>query len=386
MSTIVDIQQSDDPRDALHRSVEQLAHGELIALPTETTYIACASVLHPAVVAKLAALHADDRSQRLTLLVKNKEEALDYLPSLSATAHRLLKRCWLGPVTFAFPFDQATQLGNSSLIESFSGDVRDHLLRDEQLWLRAPHSNLMQYVLHLSNAPVVMLELAKPHAESSDSLVITAEEVSAAYPDVFAVIINNGAARYQQSPTVVLIQDDQFSLLQSGIVSEHIIKQLACEMYLFVCTGNTCRSPMAEGMFRKIMSDRLHCDPNALVDRGVIAASAGLAAAIGAAASPETVQIMANRGIDLSDHASQPLTNQLLDQANYIYTMTHQHRRSILAERPELKQRVEVLSRNGSDISDPIGGGMQEYVKCEYEIEQHLQSILKEHNPGQPKP
>ncbi|MEQ9068753.1 MAG: hypothetical protein RLO18_18610, partial [Gimesia chilikensis] len=60
-------------------------------------------------------------------------------------------------------------------------------------------------------------------------------------------------------------------------------------MYLFVCTGNTCRSPMAEGLFRKLLSDKLGCQEDELSDRGYIVASAGLAAAMGAPPSPEGV-------------------------------------------------------------------------------------------------
>jgi len=394
MNKIVDIQQHPDPRDVLHRSVEQLSRGGLIALPAETSYGACASVLQPDAVAKLVELDEREQSQHLTMLVKNKEEAYDYLPSLSPTARRLLKRCWPGPVTFAIPVDDGMMTGNNSLINSLAADVKSHILDADMLWLQAPNSDVLQQVLHLSNAPVVMLELVKPNDTGTNdtgtndtgtndtgekALLFTAAAVSAAYQDKLSVIIDNGSTRYQQPPTVVKIDGDNWTIHSPGLVSEHIIKQMACEMYLFVCTGNTCRSPMAEGLFRKIMSDRLQCEPNAVVDRGMMAASAGLSAAIGAAASPETVHIMAERGIDLTDHTSQPLTNQLLDQADYIYTMTHQHRNSILTERPELKQRVEVLSRNGSDISDPIGGSMQDYVKCEHEIEKHLQSILNQH-------
>lgn len=384
MNKVFDIQHSDDPRDVLHHVVEQLAHGEIIVLPSETTYCACASLLNPTAISRLIALNSQHGSQRLTLLIKNKEEAQDYVPSLHATANRLLKRCWPGPITFAFPFEDNNQNRGSSLVHAFEPTVKSQLLLDRELWLCAPHSELLQYVLHLSNGPIVALELETNNQTEPPALIMQAEQVNKHYPAGITAIIDQGPTRYQQPQTVIYIENGHWNIKSAGIVSEHIIKQMACEMYLFVCTGNTCRSPMAEGMFRKIMSDRLQCNPDALVDRGVIAVSAGLSAAIGAAASPETVRIMAERGINLTDHVSQPLTNQLLDQADHIYTMTHQHRDSILAERPELKQRVEVLSRNGSDISDPIGGGMEEYLKCEREIEKHLQSILNAQHPGQP--
>src|SRR5579863_9390616 len=126
-------------------------------------------------------------------------------------------------------------------------------------------------------------------------------------------------------------------------------------MYLFVCTGNTCRSPMAEGIFRKLLSERLSCPEDELVDRGFMVASAGVAAAPGNPASPEGVEILVDRGVDLRGHESQPVTAQLLSQADQIFTMTGSHRDFLVREFPETASRVRLLARDGSDIIDPIG-------------------------------
>ena len=87
---------------------------------------------------------------------------------------------------------------------------------------------------------------------------------------------------------------------------------------LFVCTGNTCRSPMAEGMFRQRVAERLGCKPEEVDDRGVMVMSAGISAMMGGRPSPEAVTVMADLGIDLSAHESQPLTEQLVRHADLI--------------------------------------------------------------------
>ena len=88
--------------------------------------------------------------------------------------------------------------------------------------------------------------------------------------------------------------------------------------------------------------------------------------------------LMRGEGIDLTGHESQPLSERLLNHADFVYTMTRGHRSAVVAHRPDLENRVQVLSRDGSDIPDPIGGGMDEYELCRDTIREHLQAVLSE--------
>ena len=145
---------------------------------------------------------------------------------------------------------------------------------------------------------------------------------------------------------------------------------------LFVCTGNTCRSPLAEALLRRLSDDG--GDGGA----GFLVTSAGLAAGYGAPASPESVELAAAAGADLSDHQSQPLTEDLLEGADHVFCMTNGHRRSILSVRPDLADRVTLLDADGGDIPDPIGGGMAEYEACREAIERGLAAWLADRPNG----
>jgi len=369
MPKIVDIRKADDPRDVIHQAVHLLAQGELVAFPTETEYIVAANGLQPGAVRKLQQIANSAVKPPCLLVVKGAEEALDYVPHMTKLGRRLARRCWPGPVTIAF--DVSTDKG---LWNALPAETCDVVVLEGEVQLRAPAHEVVQEILKLMPAPLVA-----PGETCSDTPpVTTAATVAERLGDNIALIVDDGPCRYGEPATTVCVSDDEWKLVKPGVVSETTLVRLASEIYLFACTGNTCRSPMAEGLFRKLLSERLQCTQDGLFDRGFVAMSAGLAAATGAPASPESVDVAGKHGIDLSGHESRPLTDRLLDQADYVYTMTRDHRESILATRPDLSNRVELLSRDGEDIADPLGAGIGEYEKCERQIERHLRAILEE--------
>ena len=146
---------------------------------------------------------------------------------------------------------------------------------------------------------------------------------------------------------------------------------------LFVCTGNTCRSPMAEALAQRQLAVHKGIDPSALEAAGVRVRSAGVFAAGASPATPEAVAAAQVLGAQLSGHQSQPLTEALVQDADVIYTMTDPHREAVLSLSPGAGAKTYRLDP-GQDISDPIGLSQAAYVRCAEMIDRAVQRRVAE--------
>src|SRR3954470_19758857 len=143
---------------------------------------------------------------------------------------------------------------------------------------------------------------------------------------------------------------------------------------LFICTGNVCRSPIAEGIFRHAVHGR--------GDYRVL--SAGLGALDGQPPSAYAVQAVRELGIDIAGQRSRMLTPELVAQADYIFGMTHSHVDTVMLLYPHAAEKTfllrefdETLDTFEKDISDPIGGSYEVYLNCRDQIEQGIVSIFR---------
>ena len=134
---------------------------------------------------------------------------------------------------------------------------------------------------------------------------------------------------------------------------------------LFICTGNTCRSPMAEGFFR--------CQGGEERTK-LTAASAGLYTTGGMPASEFADTAARERGADISAHRSQMLNEEVLNNAKYIFCMTAAHYDCLLEQYPQAKEKAYLLA--DEDIDDPFGGNLMTYRSAADEIYEAVRTII----------
>lgn len=141
---------------------------------------------------------------------------------------------------------------------------------------------------------------------------------------------------------------------------------------VFICTGNTCRSPMAEGLL-KDMAEKKGIELNVT--------SAGIFAFDGQEVSRDAVHVMKEEGIDISQHRARIVHRELLESADLILTMSRSHKRELLRRYDFLNDKVytlkEYVYQIEEDIEDPFGRGIEAYREAKEEIKEVLEDIIQ---------
>ncbi len=366
---IIDVQNATDPRDVVHQAVQALVEGNLVVFPTETVYGVAARAQDEQAVRRLIEVKGRKAGHPLALAIRGAEDAPDYAPDMSPLAQRLARRCWPGPVTLV--------LDNShpeSLIKQLPESVRQAVSPEGTVGLRVPGHAIILDVLQMLVGPLV-LSSANRHEQPEAR---TAAQAVESLGDDVALVLDDGPCRFGEPSSVVRVTDRQMEILRAGVVPQETLERLASLLVLFVCTGNTCRSPMAEMICRSMLAKRVGCQVDELGNKGVIVMSAGIAAMMGGRATTEALKVMSGAGLDLRDHLTQPLSEALVRRADVIYTMTHSHRQAITAQWPDAAERTRLLCADGSDIDDPIGAPIDQYQLCADQIRHELETRLDE--------
>lgn len=198
--------------------------------------------------------------------------------------------------------------------------------------------------------------------------------------DAVGLVIRVGEANEvsEQPLTEVWLNDRAWHVTLVGSVPEHVIRERLARQIVFVCTGNTCRSPMVEAVFKQRLAAALNCASAELPNRGYVVRSAGVATADGHPASAEAVDVLRAWDIDLSQHRSQIATAELIAQADEIVAMTRSHLLTILSRYPVLPGSLRLLCGVEGDLDDPIGGTVEVYRTCAEKVRRHVDRFITE--------
>lgn len=332
--------------DALERAAELLAAGELVVLPTETVYGIAARADRAASLAALAAAKRRPQERAFTWHVAT-PAALESFPRMRALVQRLAARYWPGPLTLVLK-------GVPAGLELVA--------REGWTGIRCVAHRATAELLGRLDFPVVMTS-ANLHGETpfTDAGAIRRSELGAEV----AMVVDGGPTRSAEASTVLRVGPGHFELLREGLHDLERLRAVAGLRIGFVCTGNTCRSPMAHGIATQRIAERLGVAPRRIGAFGFELSSMGVQASFGAPASAHAVEALGERGIDLSAHRSAPATLEAVQALELVYCLTRAHLEALsLALPPGRAEHLALLDPRGGDVPDPIGGSLEDYRRC----------------------
>lgn len=366
---------------AINEAARLIREGGLVILPTETVYGVAASAASHDSLRKLAAIpgaaarqlpepnQAGRRERPFgTWHAPTPDAVIDAL-EITAPAHRrILRRLTPGPIRLLV---QKPEEQIEPLIKRL-GVVHGSIDGGGVISVRIPNHAVTVEVLKKAGVPVVLDRTSILGLGDGRDAIAPADSDRACQAGIH-MILDDGPTHYgKPSTTVKLLLDGSFEVLEQNALEERYILRQVERTVLFVCTGNTCRSPMAEAIAKSIV----HAQQPAPLSRSKKAngngdhpgvptkiLSAGTSAIPGEGATNEAATALAAMGITMGSHRSRELTRQLIADADVIYAMTSSHRRAILSMDPGSESKVLVLDPKGGDIPDPIGGPLEVYRK-----------------------
>jgi tRNA threonylcarbamoyl adenosine modification protein (Sua5/YciO/YrdC/YwlC family) len=355
--------------DVIRQASDVLRDGGLVAFPTETVYGLGARADHAAAMERLRAVKTREAEKAFTVHIASREDVTQFAPDLPRMAARLIHKAWPGPLTLIVT---VTDPASVPAMAGRNGSAAAAMYYDNTVGLRCPDDAVAQAILRAVDAPIVASS-ANLHGEPPPW---TGDDVRRSLEGRIDLIVDTGRTKYAKPSTIVKVTGNAIEVIREGVFDEGSIDRLSTVRFLFVCSGNTCRSPMAEKLAERILADKLGCGVDDLGDLGVYVSSAGTSGGFGQA-SGHAVQVMAQRGLDLSHHHSTALSADLVLQADHVLVMTRTHFDAVVRLAPTAKQRVQLVLPD-DDVHDPVGGSVEDYQQCARTLEVALAERLRE--------
>ncbi len=363
-----------NPRYILRASVEHAAgillEGGVVAYPTETMYGLGANALNRRAVRRVFEIKGRSPDKPLIVLVRNRRQLKALVREISPPARALMGRFWPDGLT---------------LVMEASAEVPGEVLGGgSTIALRISGNRVVRSLLDMIRVP-----LTAPSANlEGNPPPLTAEEVQEQLGDRVDLILDGGRAQLAIPSTILDVREEPATLLREGRVSTDEIRRVVevghtCAgkpcgsvTILMVCTGNTCRSAMAGGLLKKMLSVKGISQPRVL--------SAGTHAVEEDPVSLWAKKVaFAEQGVDISKHRARRLTSDLLGKSDLVLTMTLSQARHIERMGRQFAQKTHLLtsflnagSREPGEIEDPMGQSRRAYERVFKQIRRELERIL----------
>jgi len=355
-------------KTAISRATNILRSGGIIIYPTDTLYGFGVMLNDRKAIKKLNDVKKRDRKKPFSILINNIKQAEQICGGLTSREEEFFRILLPGKITVLL---RAKKKLNIYGFENL-----------DKVGFRIPESNLCHLLVKKAGSPISSSSVNISHEPNIDDT----SEIEERFSEDVNLFLDSGPVLSLKGSSVVDLTASPPILIREGdVLKEEIEKKLNIEIssslqrkYIisFICSGNICRSPMAEGILKKLFD-------KSKIARKVEINSAGTLNLMPTKASFEAIKICQNHKVDINKHRSTPIDRFILDNANLIICMATYHYNLLLKNYPEYADKIYVLkSMNNEEniidpsIADPIGMSEEFYEQIYLEIETELKRIL----------
>jgi protein-tyrosine phosphatase len=234
----------------------------------------------------------------------------------------------------------------------------------ETVGLRLPALELPRALADIAGHPLLQTSANR----TGQPAALNAAAVEESLRGAVDLLLDGGRAPGSRSSTVVRCDRRSVTVLRAGAVPDEEILRAASELTLIACTGNLCRSPLAEALLRKLVAERLGCAPTDVARFGHRFLSFGTMAMVNRPATAEAIEVGREHGVELSGHRSRIFSPRLLASARRVYGLARNHIDFLLPYFSDRPHALDLLDPKGREIHDPYGRSLKVYKRVGVQI------------------